>query len=147
MAEWLERFHPRTALKMKLVRLFLLYVSSLYVLIIALFTLSTQCVSQLRRSCGLKLKTQISMTSYAYVILCCKGATMSLCLYLTVCSFMVGGPTDIHVHTYIQLSLTFTKCNSIYLFLRSLQCRVHSACPANKFKTAVQCAGLSGPNS
>ena len=45
MAEWLERFHPRTALKMKLVRLFLLYLSSLYVLIIALFTLSTQCVS------------------------------------------------------------------------------------------------------
>ena len=47
MAEWLERFHPRTALKMKLVRLFLLYLSSLYVLIIALFTLSGQCVSLL----------------------------------------------------------------------------------------------------
>lgn len=45
VAEWLEKFHPRTALKMKLVRLFLLYLSSLYVLIIALFTLSAQCKS------------------------------------------------------------------------------------------------------
>ena len=45
VAEWLEKFHPRTALKIKLVRLFLLYLSSLYVLIISLFTLSSQCVS------------------------------------------------------------------------------------------------------
>ena len=51
MAEWLEKFHPRTALKMKLVRLFLLYLSSLYVLIIALFTLSAQCVSDIQCIC------------------------------------------------------------------------------------------------
>lgn len=62
MAEWLERFHPRTALQMKLVRLFLLYLSSLYGIIIALFTLSTQCVSHNYTDCG-------SVTEHRVVII------------------------------------------------------------------------------
>ncbi|XP_064391152.1 transmembrane channel-like protein 1 isoform X2 [Halichondria panicea] len=43
MAGLVEGFHPRGALKMMLLRMFVLYFSSLYVLVVALFTLSSTC--------------------------------------------------------------------------------------------------------
>eukprot|EP00731_Ephydatia_muelleri_P024905 Em0016g1176a len=51
IAEIFEKYEPRTALKIKLTRIFLLYLSSLYIVIISLLTVNRECVNMNNASC------------------------------------------------------------------------------------------------